>query len=272
MHRSAAWHVYCGAGLSLGALPFNSSLYMAFTADSFRPDDGVLMDLSGRGRNATLRTPSATFSIGTNTSALTGRPYAYLQGTAGARILLPAMPPGYTLFHIARNNGARKGRILAGSPNSADPFLSGFDNGGENGSAATGVARRYQLGWITPINESTRPTDGWLLSTDQHYMYRSQGLDRTLPQVAAQASNVSAPRSPVTGACINCQSNVSSDWALAALVAYSRELSLYEMMQVEDHLAALYDVPLDRVGTPCEDPSVLHCAAVCALRAGMPLV
>lgn len=248
----------CAADLS--GLPVNSSLYFVYAAASFNPEKGILLDLSGRGRNATLMSPTPTISVRTSTSALSGQGYAYLQGTSEARILLPVLSARYTLFHVAQYSGPNQGRILVGQPTDgySAPFVSGFDSGTGNGSGTTSVAYRYGLGIITASNPSAGMA-GWLLGTDQHYLYRSQGLDRTLPEVAAQASNTSAPRYGV-GPCINCHANVSSEWALAVLLAYSRELSMFEMMQVEDYLAALYDVPLDRVGTPCEQ-HVLQCTS-----------
>lgn len=237
--------------------PFASGLVAWFTAASRNDTSFTLWDLSGAGSNATLLTAASSVGVDANSrrsspSTLNNQPF--LVGGAGGRVMLPALPAGgFTMFHVARYNGASRGRILA-SPLDLAPepsFVSGFDRAPNNGAGGAGVACRGGAGWITATTGSALSSGAdWVISTDQRALHRSQGLDRTLPGVTAQLRSGSPE--PAIPLCINCQANASSDWALAVLLVYGHEMSLFEVMQVEDALSAAYGVPLGRVGTPCK--------------------
>lgn len=64
---------------------------------------------------------------------------------------------------------------------------------------------------------------------------------------AAEAARAATPR-PAVPLCINCRSGagVQSDYMVAAVLAYSRELTQPEIMQVEEYLSAMYSIPLGR--------------------------
>lgn len=79
----------------------------------------------------------------------------------------------------------------------------------------------------------------WVLSSDQQWMYRSQGLDRT-SVTPGESTNVSMQL------CINCEAGQVSDWAVGAVLVYNRELTTSEVQQVEDYLSWLYGVALER--------------------------
>jgi hypothetical protein len=136
--------------------------------------------------------------------------------------------PYYTLFHVARyynpTGEPTRRRIFDGLGNN---WLSGFHQ------AAIGGAYHAGSNWITP-----QPVDlhgnQWVLSTDQRNMYRSNGTDRTTATYTDTKS---------TQLTINYGQQVggeSSDWAVAEVIVYNRELTPTEYLSVEAYLSAKY--------------------------------
>jgi hypothetical protein len=75
------------------------------------------------------------------------------------------------------------------------------------------------------------------------FRYRSQGVRRT--STAKPASYSLANRISVNG-----QNSQPSDFAIAAILVYSRELSFEEVLTMEDHLSSLYGIALERGPKP----------------------
>ena len=69
--------------------------------------------------------------------------------------------------------------------------------------------------------------------------YRSQGLERTL-------ANATSSGGWTAQLCINCgwSGGEFSDWALAVLIVFNRELTTSEIQNVEGYLSSTYGLPL----------------------------
>ena len=136
------------------------------------------------------------------------------------------LPPVFTLFHVARYNGATKGRIFDGV---AYNWVSGFV------SANSGVAY-HGFTFITPIVDSHGTN--WVMSSDQNARYRSNRVERTIPGVV--------PGSPSHDQLsINygwAGDGQPSDWAVAEILVFNKALTTDEMVAVEHYLSGKYGV------------------------------
>lgn len=166
---------------------------------------------------------------------------AYVRGSPQGSVTFPAgmMPGHYTLFHVAKYDGPNRGRILSIVSiglNGAD-WLSGFWGGASGHGYRDGV-------WL-PDQWTNRHGDSWVVSADRPWRYRSQGVDR------AQWGDGAGPYSPFQLS-INAQQLMSgvpherSDWAVAAMILYRRQLSESEVAWVEDWISSTYGVGLER--------------------------
>jgi hypothetical protein len=140
----------------------------------------------------------------------------------------------HTLFHVARyykpSGAPSRGRIFNGATLN---WLSGFR------SNRSGVAYHGDSpngGWVTPITDLHG--NQWVLSTDQRNMYRSNGTDRTSSGYSNGASDQLT---------INTRYEYS-DWAVAEVIIFNRELTSTEYLSVEAYLTAKY-FNYDRVPT-----------------------
>ena len=70
-----------------------------------------------------------------------------------------------------------------------------------------------------------------MLSSDQPLLYRAQGGDRS----ASLSANASTMYPGSVG--VNVEASRASDFVIAEVVIYSRQLSLAEIEQVEQYLA-----------------------------------
>lgn len=229
--------------------PITTNLLAWYTGGSFDTQNFTWRDLSGQGNHAEVLSPAGTLTVrqGAPGSAnhLGGQPHLF--GNSASRIVFPSriLPAGgYTLFHVARYDGASRGRILTsptdvccGTSAGTYEFFSGF-YWGKSGVAYHATPLSFSTSWITP--NSDRHGDAWVLSSDQFNTYRSQGLDRTTrtPLSNRMVQDISM--------CINCFLAEYSDWSVAAVLAYRGELSTQQMMQVEDYLADMYALPMHR--------------------------
>lgn len=142
-----------------------------------------------------------------------------ISGNTGSSIIFPPgiLPPSYTLFHIAKyTTGGRRGRIFVGT---SQDWLSGFYNG------RSGVA--HHNGWVTEYAD--RHGYDLVMSTDTRMGYRSNGIDRK----TGNGGNVSVQLA------INIHGE-RSDWTVAEVIVYDRELTLDEMLGVEQYLYKKY--------------------------------
>ena len=95
-------------------------------------------------------------------------------------------------------------------------------------------------GWLGNVDSTCLPASSWVLSSDQIRLYRAQRgvVHRTTGSGGLSASS-SAKWAINAGGQMAAE---TSDWACAALLHYSRELSLDEVQQVEAWLDGLYAV------------------------------
>lgn len=130
----------------------------------------------------------------------------------------------YTIFILSKYNGETKRRVLTSSEGG---WFSGHNDG------KSGVA--YHDNWVTQDVDSYG--DNWVLSTDQRNLYRANGrrlsgygLDESFPKDVG----------------VNIASGQESDFAIAEILVYDRELSQDEYMKVESFLMEKYSVTQKR--------------------------
>lgn len=195
-------------------------------------------DLSGTGNNATC---TGTIS----TSTVNGETFIY--GGTSATITWPAaiLPSVYTLFYVAKYNGTTRDRIFCGKNTN---WLSGFFSG------KSGVA--YHNAWLTDsVNDKFG--NNWIVGTDQGALFKANTINLTL----------TAPGTPrYDQLSVNLTANNSmSDWAIANVIVYNRELSASEISTVENWMVSKYGL-----GTNISYPSV---GTVGSLSSGnMPVI
>lgn len=192
-------------------LPVTSGLVGRYDITSWNNSTKVWSDLSGAGNN---------------TTAFTGTPLAgtnYIYGGTGDSLTWPTaiLPTTYTLFHVARYSGANRQRLFQGVTTN---FLSGFV------SASAGVAF-HGTAYLTPV---TNLHDiNWVMSTDQNFLYRSNGVTRGNSGGDGLATRLALN----TGAFSPSQ---LSDWQCAEVLVYDRTLTGGEISQVESYLQYKY--------------------------------
>lgn len=199
-------------------LPITSGLVGYYVGDTFTAGT-QWTDLSGNGNHAT------TFNGTPVNTSVTLNGYKALSGGTGdgLRWTNSILPATYTLFHVAKYNGANEKRIFDGVPSN---WLSGFWMG------LSGVA--YHNNWITQSSTDLHGTN-WVISTDQNSLYRSNGVNRTTASPGTPSSvQISINFGNFTGE--------RSDWAVACVIVYNRTLSTTECQQIECWLNRKYGV------------------------------
>lgn len=188
-----------------GPLPVTSGLVGWYKGEEWNGTSWP--DSSGNGNNVT--------SIYGNVESQ-GR---FIYGRTNDYMVFPSaiLPSTYTLFHIAKYNGPKKERIFCS--NDSVNWLSGFHGG------KSGVAYHDVNDWVTQSASTSFPLSDVLISTDQKALYRGNGTN-----LVVNASGVSCNLR------INGQYGEWSDWAVAEVIVYNRELSLSEIQQVEAYL------------------------------------
>lgn len=147
-----------------------------------------------------------------------------LSGNTSAGLRFPSglLPSGYTLFHVAKYNGASKMRIFDATSGN---FLSGFHLN------KAGVA--YHEAWLTPLTD-VHGTN-WVLSVDQKDLYKSNGTQRS-----TSTGNITAVSLSINyGYFVATE---ASDWTVACVIAYNRTLSNTEIQQMELYLNRKYNI------------------------------
>lgn len=150
--------------------------------------------------------------------------YDILEGatTDGLRFPTGIVTGSYTLFHLTRYNNGTEGRIFQGITNN---WLSGFWSG------RAGVA--HHDSWVTGTTD-LHGTD-WVLSTDQNYLYRSNGVQR------GTGSSGSAPQIGLNYGAYN----EYSAWQCAEVIVFNRHLTSAEYTKVEQYLSFKYGIALN---------------------------
>lgn len=88
--------------------------------------------------------------------------------------------------------------------------------------------------------------DEWVISADQPWVYRSQGVQRS--------NTTKVPGTQQVPFAIGGNSSFPSDWAVAAVLVYNADLSTAQITAIEDYLAASYGLTLARAIAPSPPP------------------
>ena len=149
----------------------------------------------------------------------------YVFGGAAEKFTLPSVlfDRQYTIFIVSKYNGDAKRRILT----SAEGWFSGHNDG------KSGVA--YHNNWVT--EDVDHFGDAWVLSTDQRNLYRANGN-----RYSGYGLDESFPRS--IG--VNIAQGQESDYAIAEILVYDRELSESEYLKIEKMLMDKYSISPSR--------------------------
>jgi hypothetical protein len=146
----------------------------------------------------------------------------YVYGGAAEKFTLPdeLFDRQYTIIAVAKYNGDSKRRIFTSSEGG---WFTGH-NAGKSGVA-------YHDNWIT--EDKDHFGDDWVLSVDQRNLYRANGrrysgygLDESFPKDIG----------------VNIASGQESDYAIAEIMVYDRELGGDEILKIEQALMDKYSI------------------------------
>lgn len=207
-------------------IPFwRNGLIGCYTPESW--NGSQWMDLSTSSNHATTITGTITSTnTASNNYGLGGLPY--LNGGTADSIQFPAaiLPSSYTIFHLTRYTSTiDQARILTNPSNTN--WLSGHHSG------KSGVA--YHNGWMTNTNKHGT---NWVLSTDLNTIYRSQGTVRST--TGAGSPSYATP----IGVNLGWAGGEKSQWGIACVLVYNRNMPTVECLAMEDMLASRYSVPI----------------------------
>lgn len=183
---------------------------------------------------------------------------------AGFRFPQETMSTGrkYTLVHVAKYAGSVKQRIFQGTNNQ---FISGFAKG------YTGTAHRDGSGWISHWDNEGQ--ERFIVHVDQKHILRKDGLRRS------GLTNFSALIPSQLSVNYGQVDAENSDWAIAEVIVYNRELSTAEIRNLENFLMRKYKImkkiragvhmhntwkkgdgldDIDGLGADCGDEGVLY--------------
>ena len=148
----------------------------------------------------------------------------HVNGTTVTKFTLPSglYDRHYTLFTVAKYNGASKKRIFVSGD---DMWYSGHNDG------KSGVAKR---GDVLLTEDIDYYGDSWVVSCDQRNVYRANGI---------RLSGMHYDQEPPTTIGVNIASPHESDFAIGEILVYSRELNLDEIQIIEKILLDKYVVP-----------------------------
>jgi len=196
--------------------PITAGLIAHYSADSWTGSQWF--DLSGTENHVT--------EVG-GTSIAVARPVgapAYIYGASTAWMKFPVgiLPSAdYTLFYVARYNGAAKQRIFQGLTSN---WLSGFHN---VDGVKIGVAHHGSCGWITPTTSDS--SDNWVLGSDRRNSFRSNGRERAATNICAVFDRL------VVNGFVGGE---ASDFAIQSVLVYNVKLSDADVQRVEAWLQA----------------------------------
>jgi hypothetical protein len=216
-NRNVYFNWAADSELQSTSLPSIPGLVGLYTGESWTGT--AWNDLSGSGNHVT------TISGTVSTTQFPGTSKTYLSGNTSASMTFPTgiLPSTYTLFYVAKYNGANRERIFTSG--SGGNWMSGFWQN------KTGVA--FHSAWITQSNLSMHDNNSWIQGTDQNNLYRSAGVNRT----TGSAGSPSFVRLSINS---GYGSGEFSDWAVATVMVYNRTLSHAESTSVERYLSLTY--------------------------------
>ncbi len=210
------------------SVPVSQGLIAMYSADSWRPGENLAgaswLDLSGSGNHVT-EIGGTTISVARPAGApayIYGAPTAWMKFPVG---ILPSAQ--YTLFFVARYNGAIKGRIIQGVENN---WFSGFHDFKAGVSFHNGSVPG-QCGWITSASHDVHGSD-WVIGTDRANSFRSNGADRTVSTATNEVCSIYTRLAINTGG----EPREASDFAVQSVLVYNVKLSDADVHQVEAFL------------------------------------
>lgn len=214
-------------------------LYARYRAGDYDATTKIWADSSGNGRHtvasAVNGTPARTTSTAANGSETT---FPIVSGGTGDSLAFPSgvLPGTYTLFHLARYGGTAQQQIFTATNTN---WLSGFWDG-KSGIAYQALNNSCLAAcWITQ-NTTSEHGSNWVSSTDQPGLYRSQAIDRT---TCAGCSTVDTASLAINRP-MSVYSTQVSDWQVADLLVFDRQLSTNELRSVEAHLGRSFGVEM----------------------------
>jgi len=197
-----------------------------YTGDSWTGSQW--QDLSGNNNHATTVTGTITKADVTGNGATETFPAIYGGTTAGIRFPSAILPSTFTLFHVARYNGANKKRIFDGLTSN---WLSGF----WSGNAGTA----YHDGWITASNANHHGTN-WVISTDQNSLYRSKSTSANSGNYYQNTGGGGTSKQLTIN--YGHYTGELSDWMVAEVIVYNSTLSSADYNLVESYLENKYGI------------------------------
>ncbi|CAN2210044.1 Concanavalin A-like lectin/glucanases superfamily [Candidatus Nanopelagicaceae bacterium] len=228
-----------------------SALQQRWSATDFQYLDSTRrgwMDSSGSNDSTRVLSGSTAQIVDAPATNGNSKTFKTLQGATTDRITLADLPTNYTLFHVARYNNGTKGRLITAS---SVNWLSGFFNG------ATGVS--HHNWWMTPESGVISDSNKWLLSSDQLKNYRANGKDVTYNYDATPNGQywVNYASTSSGFGINNSPYNDNSDWQVADVIVFNRQLSNGETRAMERYLTRVYGLTLDPASSSGETDTAL---------------
>lgn len=193
-------------------------------------------DLSGNNNHVTGSDLAGTIQRVSTGGGIIGGPRPFIHGGTSERMkfstsVMTGTTNNYTLFHVTKyytpGGTPTRSRIFDGIGNN---WLSGFHSGD------TGVA--YHNGWATTNTSGDLHGNDWVFSTDQRYLYRSNGVTRGTNLGGGESTQLSVNYGTY-------YTSQSSTWAIAEIIVYNRTLNSTEYTNVENYLNMKYGASLD---------------------------
>lgn len=206
------------------AIPVVSGLIGKYTGESW--NGSTLVDETGSGNNSSALRGTVTTATGQNSLL-----YIYGETSSGLQFPPAILPSTYTLIHLARYNGATRQRIFDGITNN---WLSGFWGWEQPTIGGVGVA--FHDGWLMDSSLRQANITGWVLSSDQNYLYRMNGTT-----IGTAGGGTNTQLSINSGYYTYSPNSLeASDWAVHCFFVYNRTLSLSEIQDMETYMRGQY--------------------------------
>ena len=218
--------------------PVTSGLIGYYTGESWTGTQWT--DLSGNANHAvtitgTIKTFNNTQYDSSSVSYQSLNGNKYLGGGITAGITFPSaiLPQTYTLLWVARyagineTTGTGSGTSLRIFDATTSDWLSGFNGG------LAGVAK-HGTNYVTQ-NTTNIYGNNWIIGSDQTNLFRANGANLTI------SSGVSGTYNLTINNGFN-KATQASDWMVAAVLVYSRELLVTELNSMETFLAQKYNL------------------------------